>query len=72
MEAKQNSISGANQPMSLCATQDVGLVSRQSVYELEAGGNSINSLDEEIDDSELDRLLRHWTTIYDSPSICIQ
>jgi len=59
MEAKQNSISKENQPISLCTTQDVGLVSRQSIYKLEAGGISIDSLDEETDDSELDRLLRH-------------
>ncbi|KAJ5737279.1 uncharacterized protein N7483_002404 [Penicillium malachiteum] len=72
MEAKQNSISRANQPMSLCATQDLGLGSRQSIYSLGEAGISIDSVDEETADSELDRLLRHWTTIYDSPSVAIQ
>lgn len=72
MEAKTHSTSVVDQPMMLCATQYVDIVLTQPVYELEARGVSMNSLDEETDDSQLDRLLRYWTTIYDSPSISIQ
>ncbi|KAJ5527024.1 hypothetical protein N7513_011183 [Penicillium frequentans] len=68
-EEKQNRFAGVHQPMNLCATQDAGPVSRQSIYELETRGNYINPLDEETVDSELDNLLRHWTTIYDSSSM---